>query len=174
MLILYLRGKTTSWNADHPSQDHPVNQQQANMTMTMDHNSNRHLGSMGFDHLPYNSGPHFTNPFVPGGGQIYGTGMSSNNVGFDAIAKHNSRTSAPLPYASSPPTAPSVHTGYQAHSFPQPDLIGMSQDLVNHNRPQYDQAPPPSYAPTSTPYVNSYGAVAPVPQPDDGRRLSHS
>ena len=144
------------------------------MTMTLDHNNNRHLGSMGFDHLPYGNGPHFTNPFS-GGNQLFGAGMSSNNVGFDAIAKQNARTAAPLPYASAPATAPSLHASYQGNTFPQPDLMGMSQDLVNHNRQSYDQPAPSvsSFAPTSAPYVNSYGAVAPGPQQEE-RRLSHS
>ena len=142
--------------------------------MTLDHNNNRHLGSMGFDHLPYGNGPQFTNPFASGGSHLYGGGMSSNNVGFDAIAKQSSRPSlGGLPYASGPTHAPPTNAPYQGNSFSQGDLVGMSQDLLHHNRPSYE--PPTSsvasFAPTSAPYASSYAAVAPQ---DESRRLSHS
>ena len=151
------------------------------MAMTMEHSTNRHIGSMGFDHLPYGNGPQFTNPWAPANGQIFGTGIGSNNNGFDGIGKsQNARSTPPsLPY-SSLPAASSMGASYQHSPYPQPDLVRMSQDLVNQNAHSYDHgysAPPSSvgsFAPTSAPYVNSYGAVAHTPQHEEPRRLSQS
>lgn len=151
------------------------------MTMTMEQSSNRHLGSIGFDHIPYGNGPQFTNPWSPANGQIFGGGMNSNHSGFDNIAKsQNARTSPPsIPY-SSLPTTTSMTATYQNSPYPQPDLVRMSQDLVNQNAHSYDQgysaAPSAvgSFAPTSAPYVNSYGAIAHTPHHEEPRRLSQS
>lgn len=154
----------------------------ATMTMTMEQSNNRHLGSMGFDHLPYGSGPQFTNPWAPANGQIFGSGMSSHNNAFDGMAakSQNARTTPPsLPY-SSLPTASSISATYPNSPYPQADLVRMSQDLVNQNAHSYDQgysAAPSSvgsFAPTSAPYVNSYGAVAHAPPNEEPRRLSQS
>jgi len=155
------------------------------MTLTLDHNNNRHLGSMGFDHMPYGNSPHFTNPWAntPSNGLSFPTSMSSNNVGFDALAKQQAArtTTAAMPYSSVPASAPSMNAGnnYSSTPYGQTDLMNLSQDLINHGRPAYDQgysAAPSvnSFAPTSSPYVGSYGGVAQAPQADDVRRLSQS
>ena len=144
------------------------------MTMTMEHNNNRHLGSMGLDHLPYSHGPHFTNPFNASNNQMY-HGMSSNNVGFDAIAKQNVRSSsAQLPFSHASTAAPPLHAHYQNTPYQSHDLLGASQDLIN-SRNSYDQSAPPvnSFAPTSAPFVNGYGAVTSGPQ-EESRRVSHT
>ncbi|MDI1488349.1 MAG: hypothetical protein OHK93_007624 [Ramalina farinacea] len=151
------------------------------MAMTLDNSNNRHLGSLGFDHLPYGHSPQFTNPWAQNG-QLFGSSMSSSNVGFDAIAKQqqqNSRvTTASVPFPSS--SAPSLNGNYQTTSYPQPELVSMSQDLVNNNRQPYDNsysAAPSSvgsFAATSSPYGNTYAPVAHTPHPDEHRRLSHS
>lgn len=147
--------------------------------MTMDQR-NHHLGStMGFDHMSYGNGPQFTNPWSAGSPahpQLY---PSSNNVGFDSLAKQQATRSstASMPYSSLPATAPSMGVGY---SYGSSNLLDMSQDLLNHPRTLYEQgysaAPSSSahtYAPTSVPYVSSFGGL-PQPQHHDERRLSHT
>ena len=152
------------------------------MAITLDNSNNRHLGSIGFDHLPYGHSPQFTNPWAQNG-QLFGGSMSSSNVGFDAIAKQqqNSRTStASLPFSSVSATAPSMNGNYQSSSYPQTDLVSMSQEFVNNNRHAYDtnySAAPSSvssFAPTSSPYGSSYAPVAHTPQHEEQRRSSQS
>ncbi|KAL9124368.1 MAG: hypothetical protein Q9217_006296 [Psora testacea] len=139
---------------------------------------------MGFNHLPYGNGPPFTNPWASSNGQLFGGGMSSNEVGFDAIAKQQTTratTASSLPYSSVSVTASPMNAGaYANQQYQQADLRSMSQDLVNQNRPAYEQAysaAPTSvgnFAPTSATYVNSYGGVAQAPQQEEPTRLSHS
>lgn len=145
------------------------------MTMTLDHHDNRHLGSMGFDHMPYGNGPpHFTNPFAPTGSHLFGQGLASNSVPFDALPKR--APSASLQYGSAPAPSPSLNNQYQGHTFPQTDIMTMSQELVNHSRSTYEQPTTSmgSYVPTSAPYVPSYTNIAHNPQHEEPRRPSHS
>ena len=150
--------------------------------MTLEHSNNRHLGTMGFDHLPYGSGPQFTNPWAPANGQMFGASVGSGNQGFEQLPKQptSRATTASLPYSSVPAPAPSMNANYESTTYPQGDLVGVSQDLVNQSRQPYDQsysAAPTSvgsFVPTSAPYVNSYGSVAHAPQQEEPRRLSQS
>ena len=133
---------------------------------------------MDFDHMSYSNGPQFTNPWSAGSPthpQLY---PSSNNAGFDALAKQQAARSstASMPYSSLPAIAPSMGAGY---SFGSSNLLDMSQDLLNHPRSSYDQgysaaqSSVHTYAPTSAPYVSNFGGL-PQPQQQDERRLSHS
>lgn len=151
------------------------------MTMTMDQRNNHHLGSsMGFDHMPYGNGPQFTNPWSSGSPAHPQLFSSSNNTGFDALAKQqNARSStASMPYTSVPASAPSLPAG--GYSYGSSNLLDMSQDLLNHPRSTYESgysAAPTSvgsYAPTSAPYVSNFGGLPQPQQQDDARRLSHS
>ena len=150
--------------------------------MTLDHSNSRHLGSMGFDHMPYGTGPQFTNPWASANGQMFSSGMGASSHGFDGLSKQqpSRATTASLSYSSIPAPAPSLNANYQTTTYPQADLISMSQDLVNQNRQGYEQsysaapASVGSFAPTSSPYVNSYGGVAHAPSQEEPRRLSHS
>lgn len=148
------------------------------MTMTMDQRNN-HLGStMGFDHMSYNNGPQFTNPWSAGSPAHPQLFQNSNNAGFDALAKQQIARSgtASMPYSSHSATAPSIGAGY---SYASSNLLDMSQDLLNHPRSTYEQgysAAPSSvnsYAPTSAPFVSNFNGVAQTQQQDE-RRLSHS
>ncbi|KAL9097359.1 MAG: hypothetical protein Q9163_006358 [Psora crenata] len=163
------------------------------MAMTLDHGGDRHLGSLGYDHMSYGNGPPFTNPWVPSNTQLFTTGaMNTTNVAFDPIHKQqNPRVATTqLPYSSlsAAAAAPSMNAGaYSSQQYPQSDLMSMTQDLINHSRPAvYDQgystapASVASFAPTSAPYTSSYGTVAQAPPPpppsqqEEPRRLSHS
>ncbi|KAG8526976.1 uncharacterized protein KY384_008405 [Bacidia gigantensis] len=132
---------------------------------------------MGFDHMPYGNGPSFTNPWGAPSNQLFGAGMSAHNTGYDTLAKQQSaRSTGALPYTSIPAVAPPMSATYQGSPYPQADLIGMSQDLVNHSRPSYDHTSTPSvgsFAPTSAPYGNSYSTLAHTSQHEEPRRLSH-
>ena len=148
--------------------------------MTIDQR-NHHLGStMGLDHMPYGNGPQFTNPWSSGSPAHPQLFPNSNNVGFDALAKQQAArsSSVSMPYSSIPASAPSIPAGN--YQYGSSSLVDMSQDLLNPPRSGYEQgysAAPSSvssYAPTSAPYVNSYGSVVPPQQHDDVRRLSHS
>ena len=149
------------------------------MTMTIDQR-NHHLGSgMGFDHLPYGNGPHFTNPWSSGSPAHPQLFPNSNNAGFDALAKQQAaRSSSSMPYSSIPASAPAMSAG--THQYGGSSLLDMSQDLLNHPRSTYEQghsglpSSVTSYAPTSAPYVSSYEGVAPPHYNDEVRRLSHS
>ena len=146
------------------------------MTLTLDHQNNRHLGGMSFDHLPYSNGPQFTNPWssaAPNGHLSYQP-INSNNTGFDAIAKQAQQVStASLPYSSTPATAPLATSGFSGTQYGSSNLVNMSQDLLNHAQSGYSAAPSSvgTYAPTSVPYTSTFGSVAP-PQPQDSRRVS--
>ena len=148
--------------------------------MTMDQR-NHHLGStMGFDHLPYGSGPQFTNPWAAGSPAHPQLFPSHNNAGFDALAKQQTAraSTAPMSYSSIPASAPSMGTG--SYQYGSSNLLDMSQDLLNPPRstyePNYSTAPSSvnSYAPTSAPYVGTYGNVSQPQHQDEVRRLSQS
>lgn len=164
--------------ADHPPLHHSIHSTRGKMTMTMDQR-NHHLGSsMNFDHMGYSNGPHFTNPWSAGSPAHPQLFTSSNNVGFDAIAKQQAARSstASMPYSSLSATAPSMGAGF---SYGSSNLLDMSQDLLNQPRSTYEQgysAAPSSahtYAPTSAPYVSNFGSLPQAPQHDE-RRLSHT
>ena len=147
------------------------------MTMTLDHQNNRHLGGPPFDHLSYGSGPHFSNPWSSESSHPHLSyqPMSSNNMGFDALAKQAQRPStSSLPYSSVPASAPLATSGYSAAPpYGSSDLVNFSQDLLNHANTGYSTAPASvgTYAPTSVPYPTTYSSVAP-PHSQDSRRLS--
>ena len=143
----------------------------------MDHQNNRHLGGMPFESMHHNNGPQFSNPWSAGASNshLYPQ-MSSNNMGFDAIAKQAQRTSSTsLPYSSVPATAPLATSGYTGAQYGNSDLVNMSQDLLNNAHQGYSGAPSSvgTYAPTSVPYTTAYGPAAPPPS-QEARRLSQS
>lgn len=161
------------------------------MTLTMDPQQ-RQLGAIGFDHMSYPPPqPQFSNPWasttsVSPSSHLYPAPLASNNLGFDAIAKQqiarNNATS--MSYSSAPigaPTMPSSN-GYSASSYdPQQQMLGMSQNLMNHTSGGYEQAYTgtsspaiTSYAPTSAPYGGSYGTVSQHGSDSDRRQYVHS
>ena len=154
--------------------------------MTIDQR-NHHLGSMGLDHMPYGNGPHFTNPWGSSSSanhapQLFPSSVGLNTAGFDALAKQQAArsTTASMPYSPVPASAPSLSAGPTYPNYGQSQLLDMSHGLLNHPRSTYEQgysAAPSStstYAPTSAPYVGSYGAIPQPQQQDEIRRLSHS
>lgn len=164
------------------------------MTMAMDQQQHRHLGAIGFDHLPYSApGPQFTNPWASStstaaNSQLFPNSLGSNVAGFDALAKQQVARgggSVSMPYTSIPVSAPSVAaaSGYSNGPYGQ-ELLGLPQDLMTHPRSNYEQAfsgAPSSgntFAPTSAPtYLGSFTGLQQhqqqQQQEDDARRLSH-
>jgi len=158
----------------------------------------RHLGSMAFDHMPYQAGPpHFSNPWGSSASthstsQLFPTSLSASNMGYDPLPKpQNTRTSTmSLPYTSlAASTAPVNTSSYQTLPYGQSELLNSSQDLLSVPRSTYEQsytsAPSPSQATTS--YATHAGTYAPVgsygqsliqqqqqQQQDSARRLSHT
>ena len=144
--------------------------------MTMDHQTNRHLGGgLSFDHMPYGSSPHFTNPWGSSSPNphMYPQTLNTNNMGFDAIAKQAQKnTTSSLPYSSIPAPSPMASTGYSAPPYDSSHLVNMSQELLNQQGYSGAQSSVNSYAPTSVPYSSPFGGVAPVGS--EPRRISHS
>lgn len=144
--------------------------------MTMDHQNNRHLGGLPFEQMSYNSGPQFTNPWssTASNGHLSYQPVGASTMGFDALAKQAQRPSntTSLPYSSIPASAPLSNTGYSSGTaYGNPDLVNMSQDLLNHAHSSYSTAPSSvtSYAPTSIPYPSTFGSMS---QSQDPRRMS--
>ncbi|KZF25913.1 hypothetical protein L228DRAFT_264350 [Xylona heveae TC161] len=170
------------------------------MTMAVD-SQHRTLGSFGFDNLAYSGAPHFTNPWATAttaansSSHYFPTSLGSANLGLDAIAKQQAaRThNASMPYSSVPVTAPTTlgataGNGLSMASYAQPDLQGISQDLLNAPRsyaaqPTYSTEPSSTshaYAPNPTEpfaqmdYTKAHYPTAPQPNQyqDHSRRLS--
>lgn len=154
------------------------------MTMTIDNNQQRHhLGSMGFDHLPYSGPPQFNNPWTSSSGSSsYQSPLSNSNLQqYDSISKPSpSRpTTMSIPFSSMPATAPSV--GSSNYAFNHAELLNPTHDMISSSRPTYDQsyttAPSQSstYAPSTSSYapISSYGqSLAQQQQGQSGRRIS--
>ncbi|KAL8774777.1 MAG: hypothetical protein Q9209_000716 [Squamulea sp. 1 TL-2023] len=111
--------------------------------------------------------------------------MSNNNVGFDALAKQQAARHNPtsMAYSSAPVSAPSITSsnGYSTSPYDQHQMLGLSQDLLNHPRPNYEHGytgssspAAASYAPTLAPYVGSYGGVSHHGSDSDRRQSSAS
>ncbi|SLM34383.1 c2h2 conidiation transcription factor [Lasallia pustulata] len=154
-------------------------------------NQQRHLGgSLGFDGMHYTSAPHFTNPWASTtptntASQLFQTSLGPS---FDALAKQQAAraNNVSMPYSSIPVSAPSMGPGtsYTSAPYSQPELLSLSQDLLNAPR-SYDQgysnAPSSSvnsFAPISAPYapMSNYGPSLSQPQQhqDNARRLSQT
>lgn len=157
------------------------------MTMTLDPQS-RHIGGMHYDHMPYAGGPspNFTNPWAattsaPASTQLFPTSLGSSQATYDTLSKQQAARSSnvAMPHHS-PQTATSVAptTNYASTAYPQPELLGLAQqDLLQAPRNLYEQAysaaTSSSYAPTSAPYLGSFGQLSQPPS-DGSRRLSHT
>ncbi|KAI4231473.1 MAG: hypothetical protein L6R40_007723 [Gallowayella cf. fulva] len=159
------------------------------MTLTMDPQQ-RQLGAIGFDHMAYPPPqPQFTNPWASTtststSSHLYPAPLSNNNVGFDALAKQQAarHSATSMAYTSAPISAPSLtpSNAYSNSPYDQQQMLGLSQDLLSHPRSSYEQGytgssspAVASYAPTSAPYVGSYGGAS-HHGPDSDRRQSSS
>ena len=161
--------------------------------MAIDNQQRQHLGSMGYDHIPYTSGPpQFTNPWASAPSTTttsqFFPSLSAGNLGYDGLPKTNvTRASTmSMPYSSLPASAPSINTSdYSGIPYSQSELLGASQSLMNSSRSAYD----PTYVGTHSQTLNSYTATPasyvplstygqslapPQQQQDTARRLSQS
>ena len=164
--------------------------------MTID--NQQRFGGMNFDHMPYTSSPHFTNPWSSSSSpsQNHNVYPTSHNLKLEGINQQPqpSRLSNNVSmgsYASVPITA-SAGSPSLADVYGSQDLLTMPQDLLSSNRPMstgyghqapYTSAPSPvhsSYAPTSSPYDSMGYAQAParstysIQSQENTRRLSQS
>ena len=156
------------------------------MTMTLDPQS-RHLGGLPYDHIPYSGGPNsgFGNPWAsttsgPSSTQLFSTSLGPSQSTYDALPKQQAARSSTVPMPqNSPSSATSVApTGSYSTAYSQPELLGLAQqDMLQAPRNMYEQAystsSSSSYAPTSAPYLGSFGQLS-QPQVDGQRRLSHT
>lgn len=161
--------------------------------MAVDNQQRQHLGSMGYDHIPYSTGPpQFTNPWASTPSSTdtsqFFPSLSTGSLAYDGLPKSNvTRPSTmSMPYSSLPASAPSINTNdYSNIPYSQSELLGASQSLMNSSRAVYD----PTYAGTHSQTLNSYPpapasyaqlgsygqSLVPPQQPHDtARRLSQS
>ena len=149
--------------------------------MAVDNQQRSHLGSLGYDNVPYSS-PHFNNPWTPSSGPSVSHGFPS--LSSQSYASPNKSTSSRLgtmsmPYNSLPAGTTSIGTtSYPSYSHN--GLLDSPHDLINHSRSAYEQSypssssqPMSSYAATSSSYapVNPYTQQQPQ---QDSRRVSDS
>lgn len=141
------------------------------MTMTMDTQQRHHLGSMGFDHMPYSAGPpHFTNPWGSNppphsSSHMFPTSLAASNIGYDSLPKPQTArtTTMSMPYSSLPASAPPLGTGnFPNLPFNQSELLSSSQDLLNNSRSTYDQSYTSAPPQATTSYATHAGTYAPV------------
>jgi Zinc finger, C2H2 type len=171
------------------------------MTIAID--SHQRQFGMAFDHMPYSNSPHFTNPWTSSSGpapphNLYASSNGvPNNLGLDAIAKHqasriNSNASMP-PYGAVPITTSSAGSSLLADVYGQEEILTLPQDLLSSTRMQNAsgyasdisyttsaQSSAHSTYVTATPYDSMGYAPAAVrstyalqQQQADNRRLSH-
>lgn len=148
------------------------------MTMTMQAQSRHHLDGLPYDHMSYPAtSPQSYNPWAGSAPSSSSNLYTSSTLPpsthtYDALSKDQvSRSTSTLPYNTIPVTgAPmsSSTTSYPAGIYSQPEIMGASQ--YEHGYPSSSMSSTSSYAPTSTPYATSYGAL---PSQNDSRRLSH-
>lgn len=140
------------------------------MTMTMDSQQRHHLGSMGFDHMPYSVGPpQFSNPWVPTSSthtpsSLYPTSLATSSLAYDTLSKPQSgRTTAmSMPYTSIPTSAPAMGTTYSGLPYSQSELLSSSQDLLNGSRTTYDQNYVSAPSQSTSTYATHPGTYAPM------------
>jgi len=141
------------------------------MTMTMDSQQRHHLGSMGFDHMPYSAGPpHFTNPWGSNpsphsSSHLFPTSLAASSLGYDSLPKPQTArtTTMSMPYSSLPASAPPLGTGnFPNLPYSQSELLSSSQDLLSNSRSTYDQSYSSAPSQTTTSYATHAGTYAPV------------
>jgi hypothetical protein len=141
------------------------------MTMTMDSQQRHHLGSMGYDHMPYSAGPpHFTNPWGSNppphsSSHLFPTSLAASSLGYDSLPKPQTArtTTMSMPYSALPASAPPLGTGNFPHlPYSQSELLSSSQDLLGNSRSAYDQSYSSAPSQTTTSYATHPGTYAPV------------
>ncbi|MCJ1405846.1 hypothetical protein MMC11_009076 [Xylographa trunciseda] len=165
------------------------------MTMTMDNQQRHHLGSMGYEHMPYSAGPpQFSNPWAatssahaPSG--LFPTSLASSTLGYQPLSKPQTArtTTMSMPYSSLPVSAPPMGTGnFNGLPYSQTELLSSSQDLLNSSRSTYDQSYSSAPSQSTSTYATHAGTYAPIStygqslaqhqqqQHESGRRLSQS
>lgn len=143
---------------------------------------------MHYDHMPYPGAPspHFTNPWAgttaaPSTSQLFPTSLGSSHSSYEALPKQQAARTSNVSMAShSPQSATSMApaSNYSHTAYSQPEMLNLAQqDLLHAPRSMYEQAysnsTSPSYAPTSAPFLGSFGGL-PQPSTDGQRRLSHT
>ena len=140
----------------------------------MDHQQ-RHLGAVGFDHLPYPiscpplSGPSWPVSTAAISNQMYPSALGPSTSRFEALAKHqvarNSNIS--LPYSTISASTSSIRAPTAYVQYGQEDLLNLPTSFSNAPRQTFDHgysASPVSsedaYAAMPAPYLNTYGNIS--------------
>ena len=123
--------------------------------MTME--QGRSFGALGFDQF---SDPWGSTSSANSMSQLYPTTLgSSNNIGFDALAKQQSAraNTTSMPYNSIAASAPSIAAGggYSTNAYPQSGAMNLPHDMVNPPRASYNQA----YSAAPNPSMNTYSSA---------------
>ena len=165
------------------------------MTMTMDTQQRHHLGSMGYEHIPYSTAPpQFSNPWAatssthtPSG--LFPTSLASSTLGYQPLSKPQTArtTTMSMPYSSLPASAPPIGSAnFHALPYSQSELLSSSQDLLNSSRSVYDHSYSSAPSQSASTYATHAGTYAPMStygqslaqhqqqQHDNGRRLSQT
>ena len=155
--------------------------------MTLDPQS-RHIGGMHYDHMPYPGGPSpsFTNPWAgttsaPSTAHLFPTSLGPSHSTYEALPKQQAARTSNVSMAQNSPqntTSVAPSSSYTHGAYAQPELLGIAQpDLLHAPRAMYEQAysnsTSPPYAPTSAPYLGTFGQLS-QPAIDGQRRLSHT
>ena len=138
--------------------------------MTMDTQQRHHLGSLGFDHMPYSAtSPAFTNPWAGttaahSSSQYFPTAAGASGLNYDSLSKsHLARSTMSMPYSSLPASAPPIGSGnFPNLPFSQSELLTSSQDLLNSTRSTYDQSYTSAPSQSTATYATHPGTYAPL------------
>lgn len=166
------------------------------MAMAVDSQQRQFGGMSSFDHMPYSSAPHFTNPWTSASAPAPAHSLyaPSQHGMLDSKSMHHqaSRMNSNASYASVPITSASAGSPLLVDVYGSEELI-LSQDLMSPTRLQqasptygsdisYTSGPANSHTTyaTATPYESMGYAPAPVrstyalPQAQPDRRLSQA
>ena len=131
--------------------------------MAVDNQQRSHLGSLGYDNVPYSS-PHFSNPWTPSSGPSVSHGFPS--LSSQSYSSPNKSSSSRLgtmsmPYNPLPASTTSIGTNNYP-SYPQNGLLDSPHDLMNQPRPAYDHTYPVSSSQPMSSYAATSSSYAPV------------
>lgn len=143
------------------------------MAATMDHQQ-RHLGGVGFDHLPYPtssnslSGPPWPASTTALFNQMYPSVLGPNTSSFEALVKHQAARSnnISLPFTSIPANTSTIGAPTAYGPYGNQDLLNLPPTFSNIPRQTYEHgysaaavSSEDAYAALPAPYISTYGST---------------
>lgn len=143
------------------------------MAATMDHQQ-RHLGGVGFDHLPYPissnslSGPSWPASTTAIFNQMYPSALGSNTSSFEALVKHQAARSnnISLPFTSVAASTSTIGAPSGYSPYGNQDLLNLPPTFSNIARQTYEHgysaaavSSEDAYAALPAPYISTYGST---------------